>query len=242
MGRTYEQWKAGAFADGDPAQQATCGDCHTKVRTGTAADVPGAPLRPQIHDHAMFGLRSVQTTPDTALLPQLCVQVEGGSPAITAHLKTLSSGHDWPGGATQNRRIWVEVIAYDGDGKVIYSTGVVGDDERLVDIDDPDLWRLGDQTFNADDEPEHRIWEITRVEPNPPGTRTWLLDELPDRVTLNLHIRTVGRDVIDDLIQTGYITEKDGETHKSKIATLTVNFTPAIDWRAEDGVACFPDI
>ncbi len=271
--RTFMEWQASLFAHDDPAEQQTCGDCHMKGRTGTAADFPGVPLRPIVHGHKMVGLdtaitdwpgieeqkAAIQTELNFALLPQLCVYMHDGEPKVTVLLENLAAGHAWPSGAAQDRRIWVEVVAYDGDGKIIFSTGVVGDDERLIDVDDPTLWRFGDIAYNDAGEVEHRFWEIASVESTlllPPAAstpldpdyfdnhleRTWTLPALPDHATMKVHVRAVGRDVIDDLVETGYITESNGETYKSKIPTLTPQFKPPIDWRAEDGVTCFPDI
>ena len=44
-----------------PGERQTCGDCHMKGRTGTAAGAPGVKLR-RIHDHHMVGV-------DVALTP-----------------------------------------------------------------------------------------------------------------------------------------------------------------------------
>jgi hypothetical protein len=74
-------------------------------------------------------------------------------------LDTIGVGHQWPSGAAQDRRAWAEVIAYDADGGVIYSSGVVPDGTPVTSIDDADLWLLRDCMFEAQSKAVVNFWE-----------------------------------------------------------------------------------
>ena len=62
------------------------------------------------------------------------------------------AGHSWPTGASHDQRAWVELIAYDADDNELFSSGVVEEGQPLVDLNDPQLWQLGDQAYDENGE------------------------------------------------------------------------------------------
>lgn len=225
--RTYQEWRSSLYAGEVPGRQQTCGNCHMQGYDGTAADFDGVLFR-RVHRHTFAAVdmaltdfpekeaqaAEIQATLDTTLLSQLEVCQGTGGLNISYILENVAAGHMFPSGAAQDRRVWAEVVAYQGD-EVIWSTGVIADDEPLLPSDDPDLWRFGDDLYGADGELVHMFWEAHSLEsyllppPVPAGTdthipRTWVLGELyPTRVTARVRLRAVGLDVIDSLVASG---------------------------------------
>ncbi len=264
--RTYLEWKMSLFAHDVPGERQTCGDCHMKGRTDTAADAPGVPLR-RVHDHRMAGVdtaltpfpetedqrRQVQRELNTAVVSEICVRQDGDAVVMAAKLENMGAGHSWPSGATHDRRAWVEVIAYDDNDQVIFSSGVVSEGEPLTALEDPQLWRLGDRGFDDQGEKAHLFWEIASYEslllpppnhlhdagPTPPVHAHLLHDyrfsaaQLPARVSFRLRLRAVGLDVLDDLIGSGDLAREV----RDKIPTFDLG-AAVLDWRASDRNEC----
>jgi hypothetical protein len=138
--RTFAEWQTTIFADPDPRKQLSCATCHMIATTDVIAEGPGftAPLRDfGRREHTFAGDRQVALTPwpDPALqqaaidrdlaallVPRLCVlPVDGGR--IDYRLDNVGAGHMFPSGATADRRAWIEIVAYDAAGAVVFSTG-----------------------------------------------------------------------------------------------------------------------
>jgi hypothetical protein len=169
----------------------------------------------------------------STVLSSLCVAVKGdGTAGIRVVLDAAGSGHDFPSGAAQDRRLWTEVIAYKG-GQVIYQSGVVADGVAPTGNPDPDFWMIRDCMLDAQGRPVSMFWQASSYETNLlPAQLTFdALDpryyqshiiqnfprdpamhfgQTPDRVTLRLRLQPVGPDVLDDRIQSG-----DLEVHPS---------------------------
>jgi hypothetical protein len=164
---------------------------------------------------------------DTSLGVEICVQpMNAGESAVYVTLENASSGHFFPSGASQDRRVWVEVTAYDASDTVVYSSGRAAPD-RGGDAD-PDLWSLGDTAFKEDRTPAHMFWEIASVEPHGipapltfdqsspdalvhhvprrfPRSRTAAITGTIARVSVTARFRPIGFDVLDDLIASGHL-------------------------------------
>ncbi len=236
--RTSCEWSHSAF--NSPLSQGgqTCVQCHMVESGGAIAQVPNAPIR-KYHSHDFPGVdialgandadggtkASVQQFLASSLQGGLCVTQTGG---IRAILDPVFLGHDWPSGASQDRRAWAEVIAYSG-GKVIYQSGVVPDGTPVVGVqNDPDLWLLRDQMFDTQGKPVDMFWQAassksnaipalatfdpldprfyqTHVEQLYPrnGATPMSLPQMPDRVTLRMRLQPIGLDVLDNLVGTG---------------------------------------
>jgi hypothetical protein len=164
----------------------------------------------------------------------------------------------WPSGAGQDRRAWLELIAYDASNNVVFQTGVVPDDKDPEEITDPNLVKLWDLTFKDDGTEAHFFWEVARTEPHlirPPITlnqndaafdhSTTFTFNVPnatasiDHITARIRIRPLSLRMLDDLVQSGDLDPAVA----SRLETLDVKETQrtwnAATARPSDG--CNPD-
>ncbi len=230
--RTFQEWKDSLFGNNVSGQHLSCAGCHMPGREGLAADAPGVYLR-ITHEHKFPGvdvaltdwpekdaqLAAVQRDLDPAIQPQLCVAPYLGGVKLEVWLDNLSMGHKWPSGAAQDRRAWVELIAYK-DNDVLYQSGVFKKGEIVSPENDPDLWLLRDRLFNDAGEEVHMFWEAKSYtsELLPPAVTNDKndpayyhavkrdfpsLDEIPTRITLRVQIQPMGLEVLDSLIASG---------------------------------------
>jgi hypothetical protein len=226
--RTFEEWNASLYAK--PGQLA-CGKCHMEGRDGLAAKVDGAPTR-RVHDHSMPAVdialtpfsdtaaqrAGVQKLIDATLLTKLCVKQSPAGVLAEVTLDNAFAGHKFPSGAAQDRRAWLELIAYRG-GAQVFATGVVPDRKAVTSIADPNLWLLRDKIFAADGKETHLFWQAARFEsellpgavtadPKDPAffhsvTKSFTLPvPPPDRVTMRVRMRPMDFDLLDDLVAT----------------------------------------
>ena len=91
-------------------------------------------------------LQAVQRELDPTLATELCLTVNPAEIRVLASLENIAAGHSFPSGAAQDRRVWVEIIAYDADGQIVAQSGVVEEGQPLVTV--ADAWRLGDRTYD----------------------------------------------------------------------------------------------
>lgn len=226
--RTFEEWKSSLYSK---PGQLSCGKCHMEGRDGRAAQTDGAPPR-KVHDHSMpavdialtpfFGAElqraAVQRLLDTTLLTKLCVKQTPLGFFAEVTLDNAFAGHEFPSGANQDRRVWVELIAYKA-GAVIFSTGAVEDRKAASKLADPSHWLLRDKIFAPDGRETHLFWEAARVEqgqlpaastndPLDPAfihsvTRRFTLPGPPDRVKMRVRMRPLDFDLLDDLVGSG---------------------------------------
>lgn len=263
---TYLEWSESVYAD-PSGIGLSCGSCHMPSSEGLAAEVPGAPLR-RIHDHRMPGVdvaltpfphteeqrALVQESLDLTLLPELCVFEGDFGTEVRVTLENIGAGHSFPSGAAHDRRVWIEVIGY-REGVAIWETGTVQDGEpvRARELQDPQMWTLGDRATKADGSPAHQFWDIENLEsarllapvttdPSDPRfldnheSRTWGLgDRSPDRVTMRVRMRPIGLDTLDDLIESGDLDP----VIRDRMPTFTLGST-RIEWRSDQGSACTP--
>lgn len=197
---------------------------------------------------------AVQAELNTTVLPELCVYDKGDEGAdVLVSLENIAAGHSFPSGAAHDRRVWVQLQAWVGDS-LIYETGNLEEGRPLVELEaeDPDLWRFGDRAFKPDGTTAHMFWDVDRVESNllrapaarsplEPGwfdnheTRTFQTPALPDRIVLQMHIRPIGLDVLDDLIATGDLDP----VHRDAMPTFTLE-NARLEWDASLGRQCIP--
>jgi hypothetical protein len=226
--RTFEEWNASLYAK--PGQLA-CGKCHMEGRDGLAAKVDGAPTR-RVHDHSMAAVdialspfsetdaqrAGVQKLLDATLLTKLCVKQSPAGVLAEVTLDNAFAGHKFPSGAAQDRRAWLELVAYRA-GAQVFATGVVPDKKSVTSIADPNLWLLRDKIFDAANAETHMFWQAARFEsellpaavtadPKDPAffhsvTKTFTLPvPPPDRVTMRVRMRPMDFDLLDDLVAT----------------------------------------
>jgi nitrate/TMAO reductase-like tetraheme cytochrome c subunit len=246
--RTFKEWQSTIFAtDKRPQIHLTCGQCHMFSKDGLVADFDGVVNRPNgVHEHTWPGIDqaltpfpemaeqaaqidrdlkdAVRVTGPTALgggagVGGICVTPMG---EITVRVDSISPGHAFPSGAAQDRRVWVQVKAFDASNVEIYSRGVVPDGVDPK-IGDPDLFGMWDQVFKQDNTPAHFFWEIARVDSSlllrPPvtldpfdpridhsTTKRYVVGALLpqiERVETRMFMRALPYEVIDDLIASG---------------------------------------
>jgi hypothetical protein len=168
----------------------------------------------------------VQLLLSNALQGALCVTEMGG---IRVSLDAVNLGHNFPSGAAQDRRLWAQVVAYQGTD-VIYQSGSVPLGDPAFDAGaDPDMWLLRDCIFDSTGKQVHMFWQAApstnvpagyegnELPPLPtfvgnpiaqrmqyfPRDGTPLLTKIgkiPDRVTLTLWLQPIGSDVLNDLV------------------------------------------
>ena len=264
--RTYTEWQNSLYGHPDKGGQQTCGSCHMAGRDDVAADVPGAPLR-QVHHHGMPGVdialtpfpqrdaqrSAVERALDMSVYAELCVASLEGETRITVNLENLSAGHGWPSGSAPDRRGWVEVIAFDPAGDVLYSSGAIADGQAVSEFEDADLWQLRDFTTKANGEPAHFFWEVAEYVSAtlPAPTAVSLFDpdftdihrtrvytyagQAPARVEMRVKLRPIGLEILRDLVGSGDLDEEI----VNAMPTFTLGITE-LSWLASDNVACVP--
>jgi hypothetical protein len=221
---------------------------------GRVARVPKAPLR-RLHDHSFPAVDHVtgagsnteaakqlvasnQDFLNKTLQSALCVVGLPGSAGASLRvvLDNVGAGHSFPSGSAQDRRLWVELVAYAGKRR-IYGSGVLEDSLKPVTElarSDPDLWLLRDRMFDATGHETHNFWDAVCYESELlPAQLTFsrqdprfyqshvqrrfplrgALKQYPDRATLRVRLSPIGLDVIDDLIRTGDLPKASRRDH-----------------------------
>lgn len=235
--RTFAEWKHSVFGSDTVFEGfVSCNQCHMHKRDGIAADDPDSMVgQRELHEHLWAGIdvaltpfpdaevqrKAVEFELSTTVIARLVVE----DPTQTTVILESQSGHRTPSGATQDRRMWVEFVAYDANGNVIFASGDVADDE-IVDKPegdperDPHLWIFRDYIFDEAGEETHMFWEAAPSEAHPdgyesntmPGTIEFGVAHTvpksypvfnPARVTMRVRVRPMGLDVLDDLIASG---------------------------------------
>jgi Cytochrome c554 and c-prime len=214
------------------------------VDVALTADFPEADTQ-----HAL-----VQQFLDSTLQGTLCLD---DTQRIQVTLDNVNAGHFWPSGATPDRRAWIEVTAYSGD-QVIYQSGVVPDGQSVETLDDPDLWLIRDCLYDDQMAPVDLFWQAFSISPSnqipgpvlpkvtdptsfsrshvkyvfPAGTAA-PLPVRPDRVTLSVHIKPIGDDVLDDLVK----SQDLDPAVAAKVPVFTLGEGAAMEWTAAKAVA-----
>jgi hypothetical protein len=247
--RTYQEWQTTFFAEHDPAHHLSCGSCHMRSSTDVVADAPGLNVKSRsfgFHEHQWPAIDQALSA-----FPELDAQAAGikrdldpaiavigpaplTSPAqpggicldppgrLSIRMDSVGTGHLWPSGAAQDRRAWLEVIAYDQANAVVFQTGVVPAGMDPEQITDPNLFGLWDRTFKDDGTPAHFFWDVARVDSkllrapvtldkNSPAfdhssTVSFMLGGIYttiDHITSRVRIRPLSYAVLDDLVRSG---------------------------------------
>jgi len=168
---------------------------------------------------------AVQTFLDSTMQSALCVRGLPGDQQVIVVLDNVAAGHGFPSGSAQDRRLWPEVTAFSGD-QILYQSGSVSQGTPIAASTDPDLWLMRDCMFDGASSPVDMFWNAASYDTNQlPGQLTFnqldpryykthvfatypgetTLSTPPDRVTLRMHLETIGLDVVQDLVGTGYL-------------------------------------
>ena len=270
--RTFTEWQASVFSKAPGGT--TCGQCHMpqSPTLRPIAEAPGVFAR-RTHSHAVPGVdvaltpfpemesqrKQIQDALDDTLQTALCVG-PSFNPKVHVIIDNVGAGHSWPSGATQDRRAWTEVVAYEGAG-VLYQSGVVPEGTAATTVwkSDPDMWLIRDCIFDPAGEEAHMFWEAASFEGNAlPAKATFNqldprfyqthvvrsfprgsagLGKMPDRVTLQVKLRPMGLEVIDDLIATGDLDP----AVRANIPTFTIGKTATLEWTPETATETYLD-
>ena len=190
--RTYSEWQTTFFSQQDPVHHLTCGSCHMPSSTDVVADKPGLDVPERDHgfhehlwpaiDQAMIdgfpgkdtmatridqdlegAIAIIGPAPPGSNVPTggICVEQAGGG-VLTVRMDSINIAHAWPSGAAQDRRAWLEVIAYDASNAVVFQSGVVADnmDPEELEMSDPNLVEIWDKTFDDSGMPAEFFWDV----------------------------------------------------------------------------------
>jgi hypothetical protein len=255
--RTYEEWQTTFFSQPDAQHHLSCGACHMPSSDGVIAEAPGLSVKSHnggFHDHlwpaidqALTPLPGGETLaagikrdldPAVAIIGPaafasnlqyggICLDpLEGG--ILSVRMDSIGTAHAWPTGAAQDRRAWLEVVAYDASNNAVFHSGTLDDGTPLPDgmdpedLKDPDLFGLWDRAFNDQNQLEHMFWNIVRVDSQllqPPVTldkNSPLFDHsstkkfpVPgvigriDHITARIRIRPLSYALLGDLVGSG---------------------------------------
>jgi len=148
--RPYEEWLESPAGE----EGRNCQSCHMDSWDGQAAD--GGPERTGLHDHSFRGV-DVPLSEDFIADPEVLIELEekvadlldqagsvylevpagaaapGQQMDLLVTLQNNIDGHNLPTGTTFIRQLWVEVIATDAEGTVLYQTGHLDTNGDLMD-------------------------------------------------------------------------------------------------------------
>jgi Cytochrome c554 and c-prime len=260
--RSFVEWRASRFSK-PGADLQTCATCHMLGYDGQAA--AGAQRR-RLHRHMWPGVDTALTDDYPGVGAQMaaidCTFRDAIELTLTAAdnrasvtLRNRAAGHAWPSGAAQDRRAWVELIAYDAAGQILQQSGVVED--GAVAANEPSLEVLHDRLYSAAGQAVHMFWQAAGSEAHPLGYESDLLSvpddaaahsfsyplpAAPTRITARLRLQAIGLDVIDDFAGIELpITEKvlnsfymQNHSLRSRIRTITVPGSER-ELRVQDG-------
>jgi Cytochrome c554 and c-prime len=270
--RTFLEYRGGLYATsategGAPIE--SCPSCHMPNRKQPAAAVPiDAPER-SVHEHLWPGvdvaleafpnrdaMRSAIEACQLGIGSVAFLQLEVTPPNLFSVRLETNAGHNQPSGAAQDRRMWIELLAYDADGTLIESSssGNIGDLEVEEKPEDTQLFLLRDRMFDAEARPVHMFWQAAASAEYPAGyasntlaVRSGGLDlgahyverqyrltgrdgtGTPARVTARLRMRPIGMDVLRDLVASGDLDP----VVVQRMPTFT--FGAQLEWKQSDG-------
>ncbi|HTU56822.1 MAG TPA: multiheme c-type cytochrome [Polyangiales bacterium] len=264
--RTFVEYQKSLFGQLEEGFE-TCAGCHMPGRKGRrAAELPGAPLR-IVHEH-LWPAVDVALTPfpgievqrravecELALNTRIRQVTHDGFGTFTVQTET-SAGHNQPSGTAQDRRMWIEVVAYDASDVVIFESGTIADGEveqkEAGDpAYDPQLTLYRDWTYRADGAYTHNFWEVAPSAAHPEGYEALTLPFTTDpnlahtlsaryaiarhreiaRMTIRLRLRPIGMDVLEDLVASG---DLDAAV-PARMPTFTLHGA-AVEWRPNEPV------
>jgi hypothetical protein len=158
----------------------------------------------------------------------ICVEPDG----IRVRVDSISTGHSWPSGATQDRRTWLEVIAYDASDAVVFRSGVVPDGMDPEASGDPNLFGFWDRTLKTDNTQAHFFWDVAKIEsvllPGPTTIdvndpafdhsrfkKFFLTTAAIERVTARFRFRPLPFSMLDELIASGDLAASFRDQNKT---------------------------
>lgn len=250
--RTFKEYKASIFGSTSaPANFQSCQNCHMNPLPGgpqqiaTKTGRPGGQVRvrdfhehlwpavdvalePFPHAEALRSAVAACTLPNT-IPTYITVEREEGPLGTLIVKMEQDAGHNFPSGATQDRRVWLELIAYDENLKELYRLGQVGDQQVEETAEQPHPCMFRDYVVDVNGEETHDFWEVaamdetrSRLMPTtpaggspisgghtatcPPINPPLAFAQTPAKyIDLKLRVRPMGLDVLNDLVSTGHL-------------------------------------
>jgi len=258
--RTFAEYKASVFGTSARGFE-TCIGCHMDVRELSPDDDRRSGVR---HEHLWAGVdvalsdfpdRAVQRAAIECALSQnarISAIQHDGFGGFTVAFET-DAGHSQPSGAAQDRRLWLEFIAYASDGRVLFHSGDIADDELEEKPDgdparDHRLMLLRDRIYDEAGQPTHMFWRAAPSRQHPDGYRSLLMPAMTEaltahslvaryqvgspsdiaRVTARLRMRPMGLDVLHDLVDSGDLEP----SLLAEVPTFTLHGA-AVEWSPE---------
>ena len=168
-------------ATGAPPAFDSCVGCHMPGQQAFAAVAPG---RRRAHG-ARAPVARHRRAADRLSASRCAAQRRGGLPARRASVSFFTlevtppdlftfqietnAGHNQPSGAAQDRRMWLEFLAYDASGKLLdqVSSGNIADGEIEEKPEgdpkhDPHLLMFRDRIYDAQGKPVHMFWQAAK--------------------------------------------------------------------------------
>ena len=204
---------------------------------------------------------AIKTFLSSTLQSAVCVVQAGAASQIRVVLDNVAAGHGFPSGSAQDRRVWTEVVAYKGD-TMIYQSGVVAAGKPPTENPDPDMWMLRDCMLDTQQMPVEMFWQADSYETNQlpaqvtfdqtdprffmthivqdfPRAAATGLGDVPDRVTLRVHVQPMGLDVLDSLVASGDLdaSVRDAMTTYD----IDLGAGPTLEWTAATANGTFLD-
>jgi hypothetical protein len=272
--RTFQEWQGSIFAQKSNVA-ATCGSggCHFNSEYNVpVANYPGVPTRPLRHMHDFPGVdvaltdfpnkeaqrAAVQATLSTSLRVAACGDQLTG---YAIEIENVSVGHAVPSGASQDRRLWVEIHAWDTSGQE-HSIGVVPRGVPVTQYQaeqDPGMFLFRDIPVDKDGNPTHMFWKVADVpkenrqvlqvpittdilNPNYHTVGDVFDRPLPGlafvpltRYTVTVHMSPIGLEVIDDLIASGDLPPGSGDGRAPDGGGSIRDLIPTFDFTPNGG-------
>jgi Uncharacterized protein conserved in bacteria (DUF2330)/Cytochrome c554 and c-prime len=196
--RTFKEYRTGLFsksATGEPPPFDGCVGCHMSGEKGFAAVAPAGVGERLVHEHLWPGvdvplidfphreaMRSAVEDCQLGVASVAWFTLEVTPPDLFTFQVETSAGHNQPSGSAQDRRMWLEFLAYDASGALLeeVSSGNIADGEleekpKGDPKHDPNLLMFRDRIYDEDGKPVHMFWQAAKSEAYPDGYESNLL-------------------------------------------------------------------
>lgn len=158
------------------------------------------------------------------------------------------AGHNIPTGASQDRRLWVELTGFDASGTEQYKLGEIAEGQVEETETQPHPCMMRDHMLDENGEETHDFWEADSLRPNakvltfrPRGSDRTISHTTPctfqpplsaaavpsERVEVRVRLRPMGMDVLNDLVSTGHLAaDIPARMQTLTVVALTFVFNP----------------
>jgi hypothetical protein len=268
--RTFEEFRSSLFSKASYDGALSCQGCHMPGTPGVAANVPGLVNSRSVHEHLWPGVdvpltdwphrEALRAAVEECQLPNsvnflVQANTDDGVGSYAFSLET-NAGHRQPSGASQDRRMWLEVKSTSATGETLLDTGSVADDAVEVAAEGKTaLWSFHDTIYDEDGKEVHMFWDAALpsdpASPFPEGYNSTALPELrtavagghsltqvyplsfaslPASADVRLRMRPMGMQVLQDLVDS-----KDLDPAIIKEMPTFTAYSAKIEWPPGSG-------